>query len=119
MGNQSQSMPEWSGSIRFGNADRKVDFFYKPWYDSFHINGTIVNVVEMVKNEIVLVVNKVIWYGLRLIIFDRRGCGNKGGKGDDFLTLELTSQWGISKESVETHIENLKHYFQSAKYVCY
>ena len=112
----SQSMSaEWSGSIRFGNGVRKVDFFYKP----FEIPGRIVGVEEIVRNEIILVVNKVKWYGLRLIICDLRSCGNTQPDDRDYEVLKLTDVWGVSKASLETHIKNIKYYFQSAKYVCY
>ena len=96
MGNEpSQSMSaEWSGSIRFGNGVRQVDFFYKP----FEIPGRIVSVEEIVRNEIILVVNKVKWYGLRLIICYRRSCGNTQPDARDYEVLKLTDVWGVSKE---------------------
>ena len=111
----SQSMStEWSGSARFGNGYRTVDFFDK----HFDIPGKIVNVEEIVYNRIVLVVNKVQWYGLRLIICDHRGCGYGEPEKGDYEVLKLTTVWGIGEESISKHIQNIKYYFQSPVYVC-
>ena len=111
-----QSMStEWSGCIQFGNGYRQIDFFDK----HFDIPGKIVDIEEIVRNRIVVVVNKVKWYGLRLIICDHRGCGSGEPENGDYEVLKLTDVWGIVEESVAKHIENIKYYFQNSAYVCH
>ena len=114
--NSESKSSEWCDSIKFGNGVRKVDFFAK----FFRISGTIVAVEEIVQNKIVLVVNKVRWYGIRLIIFDHRVGGDKKLQDRQHCqVVTLSGVLGVAEDTVNTHIRNIKDYFQNDKYVCY
>ena len=118
MGNSSSS--EWSQSIKFGNHHRDVAFFYKQF--GISTSSTIIDVKEVKSNEIAIVVNKVIWYGIRLVIYDPRFhmYDDTRPNRDHYEMIQITGDFGIKKEEVDGYITKIINCFVGSEdeHVC-
>ena len=81
--------------------------------NTLQIGGTIISMTKIANHDIVIVVNKRIWYGIRLVIYDSRYTHNRNDT-DLFEVIQLTSSLGIDENDVDTSINRITNIF-----VCY